>query len=120
MKEYDIIKLENQNVILVLIRTCESPFEYLPEISDDLKKLNYSGKVIFDEMLHSGNTDERFISCIFEDGGFAAESFQFIAVKKKAPIRKFLCDYLQSEKEYLHSSGLTSSQQKLIEKNFVI
>lgn len=120
MKEYDIIKLENQNVMLILIQTCESPFDYLPEIADDLRKLNYSGKIIFDELLHSGNTDERFISCIFDQKEFIAESFRFMPVKKQATIRKYLCEYLQSDKDYLYTSGLTSYQQKLIERNCVI
>ncbi len=120
MKEYDFIKLEDQNVILVLIQTCESPFEYLSEIADDLRKLNYSGKIIFDELLHSGNSDERFISGTFEHEEFVTESFQFIPVKRQAPLRKFICEYLQSDKDYLHASGLTSYQQKLIEKNCVI
>lgn len=120
MKEYDFIKLEDQNIILVLIQTCESPFDYLTEIADDLRKLNYSGKIIFDELLHSGNTDERFISCIFEHKEFVRESFRFVPVKRQAHLRKFICEYLQNDKDYLYVSGLTSYQQKLIEKKCVI
>ncbi|MCD8119182.1 MAG: type II toxin-antitoxin system RnlB family antitoxin [Lachnospiraceae bacterium] len=119
MKEYDIINLEDSKMLLIIIRTCESPFDYLSEITADLQNINYSGKIIFDELLHSGNNDERFISCFF-DHEFQTESFQFMTVKKQSPLRSFLCEYLQKEKDYLPFSGLTSYQQKLIEKNCVI
>lgn len=120
MKDYDIVKLEDQNAILVIMHTCDSPFDYLPEIAWELKKLNYSGVVIFDELLHSGNNEERFINCVFNEEDFITESFQFFPVNKQAVLRKYMCDYLRKDIEYLQSSSLSSAQIKLIEKECVI
>ena len=120
MKNFGIVKLTQQNQVLVLIYDCESPFCYLPEIAAELKTSNFNGTVIFDELLHSGNTKERFISGSFENGSFQKESFQFIPIKKQDTIRMPMCRYLKNDLDYLHSSGLTSSQIKLIEKDCVI
>lgn len=120
MKAYNIIWLEQQNTLLILICTCESPFTYLPEIKYELDKIGFSGTIIFDELLHSGNNEERFISCTFEGGNFQNDSFKFTLVPKQAALRKYMSLYLKNDSEYLHSSGLTSSQIKLIEKECVI
>lgn len=120
MKDYTILKIEQNNIVMVVIHTCESPFDYLQEIADDLRKIGYSGTVVFDELLHSGNNDERFINSIFENGEFMEKSFQFLVVKKQDTLRRYLCDYLQNEQEYLQTSGLTTAQIKLIEKRCII
>lgn len=120
MKDYDIVKLEDQNAILIMMHTCDSPFDYLSEIERDLKALYYSGRVIFDELLHSGNNEERFIGGEFNRQGFVIESFQFIPVRKQADLRQHMCVYLRKDIEFLHSSGLSSYQIKLIEKECII
>ena len=48
MKDYNIIWLEQQNTLLILICTCESPFTYLSEIKYELDKIGFSGTIIFD------------------------------------------------------------------------
>ena len=120
MKDYTILRKEQNNIVMVVIHTCESPFDYLQEIADDLRKIDYSGTVVFDELLHSGNNDERFITSVFENGEFKEKSFQFLAVRKQDGLRQYLCDYLQNEQEYLQTSGLTTAQIKLIEKKCII
>lgn len=120
MKDYSIIRLEQQNTLLILICTCESPFTYLMEIKQELDSIGYSGIVIFDELLHSGNNEERFISCMFERGNFQNDSFKFILVPKQASLRRYMSLYLKNDSEYLRSSGLTSAQINLIEKECVI
>ena len=42
MKNYNIITLEKQNIVLVLILDCESPFCYLQEICQELEHNNYT------------------------------------------------------------------------------
>ena len=52
MKNFDIIMLEKLNIVLVLILDCESPFDHLQEIVEELKRNKYEGTVVFDELLH--------------------------------------------------------------------
>lgn len=120
MENYTIIKLNIENTILVLINTCESPFDYINEITTDLNKMSFSGIVIIDELLHSGNNSERFISCDFSNGRFMNNSFAYCAVGKQNVLRKYICEHLKEEYEYLELSGLTSHQIGLIKKDCVI
>ena len=120
MKNFEIINLAVPNRILVLIYTSESPFSYIKEIANSLEEIGFNGTVIIDELLHSGNNDERFIECIYKDGEFSNESFSFINVPKQNHLHKYICDYLRNDYEYLSLSGLSSVQKKLIEKDCVI
>lgn len=120
MKNFDIITLEKQNIVLVLILDCESPFHYLQEIGEELKRNKYMGTVIFDELLHSGNNDERFIICNYAEGDFITDSFQFCFVPKQDAIRGYMSTYLRKDLDNLRISGLGSHQIGLIEKGCVI
>lgn len=120
MKNFDIITLEKQNIVLVLILDCESPFDHLQEIAEELKCNKYEGTVVFDELLHSGNNDERFIICNFADGSFITESFQFYSVPKQDTIRGHMSNYLRKDFGDLQVSGLTFNQSKLVKKGCVI
>ena len=120
MKNYNIITLEKQNIVLVLILDCESRFCYLQEICQELEHNNYTGTVIFDELLHSGNNEERFIKCRFAQGGFIRDSFQFYDVPKQDALRRYMDDYLRKDTESLRLSGLSSHQIGLLEKGCVI
>ena len=120
MKNFDIIMLEKLNIVLVLILDCESPFDHLQEIVEELKRNKYEGTVVFDELLHSGNNDERFIICNFADRNFVTDSFQFYSVPKQHMIRGYMNAYLKRNSESLRVSGLGSHQIGLIEKGCVV
>lgn len=93
MKKFEIIELKSMNILLIQTLVCESPFDFLPEMQDELNSISFSGNVIIDELLHSGNNEERFIGCEFCDGTFVKESFRFLKVQKQDPIRRHIGDY---------------------------
>jgi hypothetical protein len=62
--------VENEDNLLVVMKTYEAPLQFLKEIGDELKSRNYEGKIIIDQLLHSGNTEERFIICSFSNNSF--------------------------------------------------
>ena len=120
MKDYTILKIEQNNIVMVVIHTFESPFDYLQEIADDLREIGYSGTVVFDELLHSGNNDERFISGFFDGDSFDNSKFRFEKIAKRSVILSYICNYLKSDLEVLNYSSLTDKQQKLISHGCVI
>ncbi len=120
MENFSIIRLNTNNKILILIKTCESPFEYIKEISDELSEMRFDGTVIIDELLHSGNNFERFITCKFQNDEFQNDSFSFYEVPKQNILRKYICDYLKMHYEFLDSSGLSSPQINLIKNDCII
>lgn len=119
MDNFEIIVLKEKNILIVM-KTGEPPFDFLEEMEVALTDINYKGDVIIDELLHSGNNDERFIIGYFDGNKFKNEEFNFKLVMKKSELREPVCRYLQEDKEFLHLTGLTIKQQKLIEKGCII
>lgn len=117
--EITVLQKEKEN-ILIFMKTSEPPFEFLEEMEMGLTDINYKGNVVIDELLHSGNNDERFITGYFDGNRFEREEFNFKLVMKKSELREPVCRFLQKDKKFLFLTGLTGKQQKLIEKGCVI
>lgn len=121
MNNFDMIVVsEEKENILVVMKTSESPFDYLWEIEASLRERHYTGVVMIDELLHSGNTEERFIQGYFDGSQFDSRRFVFEPVPKKSKLREPICVYLLEDKEILEFSILTVRQQKLIEHGCII
>jgi len=121
MNNFEIIVLnEEKENILIIMKTSEPPFDFLEEMETALEDIHYKGNVVIDELLHSGNNEERFIVGYFDGNRFESEGFNFKLVMKKSALREPVCRFLQRDKEFLFLTGLTGKQQKLIEKGCVI
>ena len=121
MNNFDtiIISEETENV-LVVMKTSEPPFDYLTEIEASLWERHDVGTVMIVELLHSGNTEVRFIHGYFDGNQFDSGRFAFEYVPKKSKLREPICFYLFQDRESLEYSILTSRQQKLIENGCII
>lgn len=104
----------------VILTTPEEPFTLIDDISSYLKNNKCSGNIIIDQLLHSGNNDERFISGIFNGQTFDKASFRFEPIKKQAVERKYMCDFLRNDENLLDFSLLTKEQKALIKHGFNI
>ena len=121
MDDYDFVELNDEDLeLLIVMKTNESPFEYIQEFQAKLMEIAFSGNVIIDGLLHSGNTEERFISGFFDGFAFDNSKFKFKDIERKSVIRNYICEYLKSDEELLMYSGLTTMQQKLILKGCTI
>lgn len=121
MSDFEIVKLNNENTeILVVMKTDDSPFEILNEIQEQLREVNVAGKILIDELLHSGNTEERFISGYFDGLLFDNETFCFENIARRDGVRNYICEYLRSDIDLLAYSCLTEKQQKLILSGCII
>lgn len=120
MKNYNIIKLDNdmECVNLVIMCSANSPFDYIEEIKDDLIKYNAKGEIIIDQILHVGNTNKRFISMKYENGDFEI-NHNFANISKGSSLRKISCNYLK-ENKLVEYSILTSIQKRMINKGIAI
>lgn len=121
MDNFDIISLDDKEFkILVIMKTYESPFDYIDEIETELRKMNFSGSLIMDQLLHSKNTGERFISAFFDGNSFDNSKFRNQHIDKRSYIRSYMCDYIRSILDILTYSSLTVAQQQLIAKGVTI
>ena len=121
MSDFDIVDLDGQDAgILIVMKTSDSPFDFINEIQEQLKMIGFSGLFVIDELLHSGNNEERFISGFFDGNSFDNSRFKFENIARKSVIRSYMCDYLKSDLEVLNYSSLTDKQQKLISHGCII
>lgn len=105
---------------VVILKTSEAPFEILDNIAEHLIKNNFSGSIIIDQLLHSGNNSERFIAGTFDGKKFDDTSFRFEKLKKQSPERKYMCNYLRSDNDLIDFSILTNEQKNLIKHGYNI
>lgn len=122
MKNFELIPIDREEFVLVILPT--SYYEPLSNISDLVEFLKDSYKspmrLMFDFIISSGNTNERFAEAFFNGEGIVAESFRSVLVPKDAMVRKTVSDFLKTRNYYLTSSVLNSVQKNLITKGFVI
>ena len=119
--EVRIIKQNNSMHGLVFSTSYISPLKFLAEIEEELgSKVHEKIEVVFDFLLSSGNTNERFAKAVFDGKSFDKSSFQFIKLEKKNIIRGLSADFYKMGAGYVDNSMLTSVQKKLVHKGLYI
>jgi len=121
MNNFEILKIcdEKYNVLIVMT-TYEAAFQYLNEIAKMLAAKKYSGIVLIDELMHSGNNDDRFIKGYFDGEEFDNSAFSFESVDRRSEIRKYSCELLKDIPDIIDCSILNKNQKSLISKGVYI
>lgn len=73
--------------------------------------------ILFDQILHVGNTEKRFMT--FQFNGNEINNGDFVIIRKDNKIRKLTCDFL-NDAGLVDSSVLTSIQSRMIKKGIAI
>ncbi|WP_160680889.1 type II toxin-antitoxin system RnlB family antitoxin [Clostridium sp. C8-1-8] len=121
MKRYEINILTEENKCIIFSTTYVSPLDFLKDIEKDLMNIvNYSMEVVFDFLLSSGNSSERFGQINYTANGFDMKSFKFIKIPPKNQLRELSVNYYKDKDENLDNSILTSIQKKMIKKGIAI
>lgn len=115
MAEFEVFRTEEPDFkIIIAMKTCEAPLRYVSEIGKYLKSSNYIGSVLIDQLLHSGNTGERFISAMFNGERFENNSFEFTPIQRQHKVRQYMNSILRNNPESLHFTLLSDAQKQLI------
>ena len=117
---YKILYLEQDKYeAMIIICSVDSPFDYMDEISLSLISNKINGPVLFDQIFHSGNNEERFIEAEFKNGEFIKSSFKFKTLFKNSEYRRMSHEYLV-DSGLLEGSILSSHEKKLMNKGVTI
>lgn len=113
MKEY-IIKETNQEGFdrFLLCLSFESLFNYLSSIEASPQMIHASGRILIDQLLITGDGDNRFISCYFTDGRLDFETAHI--VKPTVFFRKETVAWLHNNYCYVENSILSESLRQKI------
>ena len=82
-------------------------------MEEALRNIQYLGYVTIDELLHSGNTEERFIQGFFNGNSFENGKFKFTVIEKKSKLREYACEFLRKDIELLHFYRLNRQTAKI-------
>ena len=99
---------------LVFGTTVESPLFQLFEIQNSINILN-GEKIIFDQLLQTGNADNRFLIMTFYEGNFDYSSAQNIDAENiENDVKALGCNFLRENSLILKYSILLSDQKEHI------
>lgn len=115
MNGYTIKKVNNSSFNRFLIcLTFESFVNNLVDIECSQEIKDYSGKVLIDQLLVTGNGRNRFVSCNVKNGKFDLSTAHAVVAEKI--FREMTIEYLFENEEYITYSILTEKQRELIKK----
>lgn len=121
MSDFEILKIDDEKYnMLIIMKTYEAPLKYLDEMAKLLKELQFRGIVLIDELMHSGNNNDRFIKGYFDGENFDDNAFSFEIIDRRDEIRKYSSELLRNDPEIFDFSGLNDAQKKLIIKGLYI
>lgn len=98
----------------LLCLTFESIVNYLAEIESAPEIEKCSGKILIDQLLVTGDGDNRFISCSFLNGKLDFSTAQVVTPDGR--FRSITIDRLQKNYVYVEHSILTEYQRDCIRK----
>ncbi len=116
---YEIIKDNCNNYECIVIPiAATNPLENIEILVSQLSQEHiHSGNIIFDFIMSSGNTKERYARVIY-DNGFIINSFQYIEIASDDPIRKMCSNYLLKRANEGKTTMLNSSQMTLLKNGY--
>ena len=116
MKDIIINKSNNPKIKYVIFSiSTDSPLFLLDEIIKNIN-LENGQKVLFDQLLQTGDSNNRFLSLKFANGKFDLSSIQHIDKEQiDETLYKFISDFLRNEQRLLRYSILLEEQ-----KNFIL
>lgn len=116
MRNFEIIK--RGHYIFIQSTSYNNPINNLDQIAKELRKNRYEGSVVFDLLLATGNTSNRFLLTKFTNRKFDTSSFQKTQISIK--LRKEIFIYYKNNSDYLSNSILSKSViSKIINENYL-
>lgn len=105
---------------LIFSISAESPLFLLQEIREQLNP-NKGDVIVFDQLLQTGDTENRFLSITFGDMGFNLSTVKHLEnAVVDAETRSIIADYLRNNTLLLKYSILLSKQKEIILQGGVI
>lgn len=116
MKDYILKEIHKDGYDgFILCLSSDSIFNYLNSLEKDLQMLKSSGTVLIDQLLITGNNDNRFVSIHYENGKLDLKSSE---IKKPSDyFRMETVNLLNENFKFVENSILTEEQRlKIREK----
>lgn len=103
----------------VLCLSYESIYSYINNIQTELKNRNiFNANILIDQLLITGNSQNRFLSIKFIDGNFCFnDAFNVVP---EVIHRQFTASFLRQQQNLLKSSILTEREISILKKGCIL
>lgn len=120
MRDFEIkrINIDSSNKLFILCLSHQSIATYIDEIANHPLIALKTGSILIDQLLVTGDGDNRFIECHFSKGIIDFESMHNVIPTKEDKLLSL--SLLQRNYQYLHNSILTDEQRYQIQSNHPI
>lgn len=119
MKEYVIVKLNKIDLdVLLICLTHENIYQHLEEIKQESVLQKGSGYLLLDQLLVTGDGDNRFVLIPYHEGIFELQNAKNIVAPIE--IRQITVEVLNKNSSVIKNSILTRAQREKIEKKIAI
>lgn len=102
---------------LILCLSSESLLTYIKKIESALAKNHTSERILFDQLLITGNSTNRFMSCDFSEGKLDFGTTHI--VEPADCIRQETVKWLHNNFNYVQNSILTEEQRQKVKSNII-
>lgn len=109
--KYEIVRTPTEIVVIAL--SYESPLDMLDAISIDLREISLDTSVIFDLLLCNGESSNRFVQGIFQNGKFVRDRFS-VTSDVHHNISQNTRNFFIINTEYLKNGVLSNEEQRFI------
>ena len=119
MKDYVLHKLDrNLYRALLLCLSYENIYTYYEEIQKEPLIMDSKGKIILDQLLVTGNGENRFVAIPYEFG--VIDFTKAENIKVDIGIRQLSVELLNASISSLQNTILTESQREMVQNNIAI
>jgi hypothetical protein len=116
MRNFEIVR--RGHYIFIQSTSYNNPINSLDQIAKELRRNKYEGSVVFDLLLATGNTSNRFLLTKFTNKKFETSFFQKTQISIR--LRKEIFIYYKKNSEYLSNSILSKTViSKIINENYL-
>ena len=121
MENYVLRKLKQDSIKYLIFGTSvESPLFAINEIANKIKE-NKEVEVLFDQLLQTGNAENRFLMIKLKNGKFELNSATCIQPEMiSQAIKNEITEFLRQNPQILKYSILLNEQKKTIEQGGII
>lgn len=117
-EHFSIVKLESRDFDLLIVQLSNMSLGAIMKSELKFTK-KYSGRILIDTILHSGNNSSRFVSFDVESGIIITDSREKVLLDRRNEIRAKSNDLLRSKPNLISYSIISTPQKKIIIKRFI-
>lgn len=113
MKPYIILRLTSDPRPVVIATSYINPLSQMPFIRRELQKLNYTGEILFDQLLSNGYASNRFLKSNYKGDRLVSRNIKVTSAPDSAILEE-LDAFYRANPQFVKASSLTEPEKQAL------